>query len=234
MKQKVFLFIISVFLNFFVYPQKGIHTGLCLNGGIPVIAAQNTYGFSKLEYDIKTGGSGIIELDALFTKTFGFSFCFGYDRLGSQYKGNIKNINTVREINLDYLNASCLITIIDRNRGNYYFHFGPQLGVLLKASQIYNPAANSLDVDQVHINGRPEENIDITDRFNKMDMRVVLKTGICLDLVDELYIKTGGLVVFSLMDINQDKWKIADRNGKYTESRNIFGGLELGISYSFH
>jgi hypothetical protein len=103
----------------------------------------------------------------------------------------------------------------------FYVMAGPQLSILNKASIYYN-------------NGQTSYTIDAMNRFNKQSWEVVFELGSDFTVYKNLYASTGLRFNYGLNDINAPGYQIPDRNGVYNASRNVWGGVNIGLHYVFN
>lgn len=243
--------------------QGGLFLGVNASGNATIVANQMNYGQKEMDYDAVTfhptfgaelgydfNGGNLLSVGALLQKG------------GQKYKDGYSNGDQLRkEIKLDYLTVPVTFTHVvggakDPNNGTKFFiSLGPQFALLQKAEvthrvnnqdvtleQFANHIAgggapynfNSAAIAQLTTNGEPADDKDL---FQSLDIQAFIGLGIQSYLSESFFLtlelRAGG----SITDINADAWQLDGyKDGQrqtYEASRNVFGGLRVGLNYKF-
>lgn len=221
------LAITSVFLS--AHAQKGFHLGLHGGGGLVFIANQNNYGDPELEYSPKLGYMFGAEAGMNFIDNLGVQLEANFTRQGQNYEDKIDNNTIFRDVTLKYTQFPVLLKY---SGGNYLTRFsamfGPYFGYLNSATLYYKE--NEVVINEKDLKDRQ----DITDRFEKWDMGLVLDIGSDFKLVDNLYASTSLRFSYGLKDINVPAWQIkSPTSAKYEKSTTGLAMVLVGVHYLF-
>ncbi len=100
---------------------------------------QNNYGLPfEMDYAIKVGGVGNVNIGFDFSKNIGLKIEAGYGVLGQKYKDEYQDTVYTRTIQLNYLQFPLLFKF--RSNGEvarFYIMAGPQFNLLMSAKQKY-------------------------------------------------------------------------------------------------
>ena len=73
---------------------------------------------------------------------------------------------------------------------------------------------------------------DITDRYNSMDIAVVLDLGADIYIVEEMmYASVGGRFSYGMTDINASAYQLKNRDGNYDASHTATVMFYVGFHY---
>ena len=246
-----------------VMAQGGFFVGVNASGNATIVANQMNYGQKEMDYDGVTfhpsfGVTLGYDLDGGNQLSIGA----GIQQGGQKYKDGYGNGDQLeKEIKLNYIAIPLAYTHVfggakDPNNGTKFFvTLGPQFNLLQSAevshtvngkdvtlSDFANHIAgggnayqfNSAEILKLTTNGEPADDKDL---FNSMDIQGFLGIGIQSYLSESLFLtfelRGGG----SITDINSDEWQLDGyKDGKrqdYEASRNVYGGLRIGLNYKF-
>lgn len=243
--------------------QGGLYVGLNASGNATIVANQMNYGQKEMDYDAVTFHPSFgLEVGYDLNGANMLSIGAGIQQGGQKYKDGYGNGDQLRkEIKLNYINIPITYTHVfggakDPNNGTKFFvSLGPQFSLLQKATVTHevNGSDVSLTTFANHVagggdpyqfntqaiaslttNGNPANDKDL---FQSMDVQGFIGLGIQSYLSESLFLtlelRGGG----SITDINADEWQLDGyKDGKrqdYEASRNVFGGLRVGLNYKF-
>jgi hypothetical protein len=218
----IILFVLSGVIEGFA--QKGFHAGI--EGGFNAIFIMNqeTYGETELHYAATTGGAGGVVTGYNFDRHFGLQLEGIYGKHGQHYDLQTMGGPTIiRNVDLYYFHIPLLFKY---NGGadyatRFYMMAGPQMSILNKANIYYN-------------NGQTSYNIDAKNKFMSQSWEVVFELGSDFNITKNIYASTGIRLNYGLTDINAPDYRMPDRNGIYNASRNVWGGVNIGVHYVFN
>jgi hypothetical protein len=224
--------------------QKGKEIILGVGGAFTTvwILNQSFYGEPEIDYAPKTGYAASLNLGYNFTKNISALTELQYSLQGQKYDGDQKigssEYKTLRDINLRYFNIPLFFKYAFGSGGTKFrFMAGPQVGILLEANQDYtrDDKKFSYEIVKENLSG---DNItlqpgagNITERFEKTDFSLVLDIGADIHISDLFYINAGIRGNYGLMEINAAPYRIKNLDGEYTTSKNLWGGIYVGINY---
>jgi len=237
------LLIISVILFVFscsLKAQKGKELIVGANGALTavLIMNQNFYGEPEVDYAPKMGYAAGFNLGYNFTESLGVMSEIQYSLQGQKYEGkqslNGTSYEVVRDIDLRYLNIPLLFKFSSGDKMvRFRFLVGPQLGILLDATQDYTRNGKKLGTPAENNDGITfiTDDDDIKDRFDKYDIGIVGDVGADFHVTDDICITAGLRGNYGFRDINKREYRIDDFGGEYAPSHNVWGGLYVGIQY---
>jgi hypothetical protein len=246
------IILIAFSLSLFIagtYAQKGKEIILGVGGGITSvwIVNQSFYGEPEVDYAPKMGYAGGLILGYNFNESISVITELQYSRQGQKYDGKQSfgggTYNVERNIDLGYFNIPLLFKYAFGTGGTKFrFLAGPQVGILLDATQEYlrDDVNDNVDGNYVRIktttldqNGKQfvTDANDIKDRFEKTDFSLVVDIGADIHLSDLFYITAGLRGNYGLTEINAAPYRINNLEGEYLPSNNLWGGVYFGICY---
>jgi opacity protein-like surface antigen len=239
--KKIFLIAFSLSLLFSgAYAQKGKEIVLGVGGGVTSvwIVNQSFYGEPEVDYAPKMGYAASINLGYNFNKSISVMTELQYSLQGQKYDGKQNmggtSYNVERNINLGYFNIPLLFKYAFGSGGTKFrFLVGPQVGILMDASQEYlrnDKKIGSIATDQKNKPFVTDDN-EITDRFEKTDFSLVVDIGADIHLSDLFFISAGIRGNYGLSEINAEPYRINNLDGEYLPSNNLWGGVYVGICY---
>jgi hypothetical protein len=206
--------------------QEGLHIGAHAFLGHSSLAPQNNYGFEELDPEFFIAFGMGLKGGLKFTPQWSLFTEYNFSRLGGRWSGTEAGVATTREIRVEYWLIPLLLRYNWTDSPRFYITAGPKIILLKTAQQLYEPGGNEAS-------GRPELNGDITDRFTNTAFGAVLGAGIEIPFAERLYGIFGMRFSFTLMDINDEKFRINNFKGEYNPTRIYFASLELGLGYIF-
>lgn len=222
------------------YAQKGKEIVLGVGGGISSvwIVNQSFYGEPEVDYAPKLGYAGGLILGYNFNQSMSVITELQYSLQGQKYDGkqsfNGETYNVERNIDLGYFNIPLLFKYAFGTGGTKFrFMAGPQVGLLLNASQDYLRNDKKIGTLATDLDGKSfvTDASDVKDRFEKTDFSLVLDIGADIHLSDLFYITAGLRGNYGLTEINAAPYRIENLEGEYLPSNNLWGGVYFGICY---
>jgi len=201
--------------------QKGFHIGLEGAYNASFIMNQDAYGEQELDYTATMKWAGGAEIGYNFDRHFGLQAEIITSNQGQHYLKQVAGQPTIyRNVDLNYTNIPFFIKY--SSNGNYQARFylmaGPQLSLLNTASIYYKDAQS-------------EYTIDAKPRFNSQDWAVAFEFGVDVTLIKNMYASAGLRFNYGLTDINSPDYRIVNHDGIYQGSRNVIGGINVGLHY---
>jgi len=216
--------------------SQQLYFGLSGTGLSPVITNQNNYGLPfEMDYVFTMGGGGNVNIGYDFNNHLGLKLEVGWAKLGQKYSDTYYDTLYTRNIKLNYLQIPLLFKF--RSGGDvakFYIMAGPQLNMLLSASQEYLKGGVRYDSIKGWILPVKIGEETITDRFNKIDIMGRIDLGVDIVLSPNLFLNMGITMAYGFTDINAAAYRNPVNNPTYTynASHNLYGGFNFGINYS--
>lgn len=241
MKKITLILLVSFFaISTSIFAQKGNEIVIGGTGAVTsvFIMNQNFYGEPEVDYAAKMGYAAGFNLGYNFSKTMGIMTEFQYSLQGQKYEGdqsfggNTYDVN--RNIDLRYLNIPLFFKFSSGEKMiRFRFLVGPQVGILLDATQDYKRDGKKIGTHATDIDGNDfvTDANNIKDRFDKYDFGFSGDIGADFHLSDVIYLTAGLRGNYGFRDINARAYRIDDLDGEYTPSHNAWGGLYVGIFY---
>ena len=248
MKKRINILILLFLLGFSIAnAQKGKELILGAGGAFTgvFIMNQNFYGEPEVNYAPKMGYAANFNIGYNFDGYAGIMAEVQYSLQGQKYNDkqsmNGTKYEVDRNISLAYLNFPLFFKYaFGEENTRFRFMVGPQLGLLLDASQIYDrtPTVNygtgpndfeiptNLDGEQFIPNAK-----EITDRFEKLDYSVALAVGADFHLSKQWLLSAGFRMNYGFTDINAPAYRMKDLDNEYKPSHNVWGGIYVSINY---
>ena len=243
--KKLTTLLLLLFPTTFILAQFQIGISGAFNGR--AIANQNNYGFSELEYKPAFGGAYGLYAGIQFGGRHAFNVELNNITLGQAYEETIDGSVLFKDVKLKYWQIPAVFNIgISRSvKGNItYLVLGGYYSTLSSADitwKINDKTATMIEFQEFS-NRNPsiakvKENLgnnknpaDYKTLFDSKDLGVIGGVGFkcLLSEAVHLLIELRGGVGFT--DINAKKWQITSN---YKGSKNLFGGLKVGLGMSF-
>lgn len=206
--------------------QKGLHIGLIGSGFSSWILNPNNYGLEEYENVATFGSSYSVSVGYNFTKYMGIHMESRYMQQGQRLEK--PDTDFYRDIELDYLRFPIFLKLNSPGeKKRFYFMGGAQIGVLLTAVYEDNrDYANDKVVDNV-------EASNFYNRFQNTDLNWVGRIGVESKVAGGLYLSAGLNFAYSMGDINAEGFKNIDFNNGDISSKNLTGGMEVGLHFNF-
>jgi hypothetical protein len=223
-----------------VKAQKGKELIIGANGAITgvFIMNQNFYGEPEVDYAPKMGYTASFNLGYNFSENLGMMSEVQYSLQGQKYEGkqsfegNVYDVE--RNIDLRYLNIPLLFKFSSGTKMmRFRFYVGPQVGILLDATQDYKRNGSKAGTTAMDNDGETfiTDANDIKERIEKYDFGFVGDVGADLHVTKDIYLTAGLRGNYGFRDINKRQYRIEDLDGEYMPSHNVWGGLYFGIHY---
>jgi hypothetical protein len=199
------------------------------------IVHQNTYGEPLMKYQFTPSYAVNANIGLDFSPHWGVKMELGYTLLGQKYKDTQYGLPANRTIDLNYFLLPVMLKFrAGGEKTKFYAMAGPELGLLLSASQVYqrngvdapvfnNPQAGPIDVSQK----------SITNRYTKAAGDIRLDLGVELTPSKHFMIDIGLSSAYSITDLNAPSWRLLNDTGHYNISHDFYVGLNLGLNYMF-
>jgi len=231
------LFSLLLLASFPALAQKGLYFGLAGTFQNTWITNQNNYGRSEMDEKLTFGGAGNLNVGFDFTNHIGIKMEVGYGKYGQKYTDSqdTGKLNYDRHVTLNYLTIPIMFKY--RTGGSiakFYLAVGPQICMLMSASQSYNLNGQPFLVevnDTITGNSFKIGQEEMKERFNSMDIMARIDLGVDITVVKHLMIEIGLKMGYGFKDLNSNSFHIKDHSGAYHPSHNAFGGLSIGLNY---
>jgi len=230
-----------VLLSLNVNAQKGKELIFGVGGALNSvwIMNQNFYGEPEVDYAPKMGYATSFILGYNFDENMSIMTELQYSLQGQKYDGKQNLVggdtyNVERDINLRYFNIPLFFKYsFGTTQTKFRFLAGPQFGFLMEATQDYLRDDTKIGTVAQDLNGKSfvTDASNITDRFESMDISLVLDVGADIHFSDQFFLSAGGRINYGLKDINAADYRINDLDGEYNPSHNFWGGLYISINY---
>lgn len=254
MKSKLLLFSVITFMTLQLQAQTQFFAGI--NGGYvaKAIINQNNYGQSEMDYvqgyspvfgltlGVDLGNKHLVRLEPQLLS------------IGQPYEDQIGSTMLNKDVQLDYIHIPLTYTLVvnggskGENQGvNFFITAGFYAGILNDASMDLSINDQTASLFQFSTVGGGNPNTaalvallpgdgnvaDYKEMYNSTDFGGIFGFGVQGFITEKLKfsaeIRTGA----SLGDINAETWRLNNKDGLYEPSRNLYGGLLLGLSYYF-
>ncbi|MBE0647693.1 MAG: PorT family protein [Bacteroidales bacterium] len=216
--------------------QKRLYFGLSGTGLSSVIVNQNNYGLPfEMDYVLTFGGGGNANIGFDFNSHIGLKLEIGWAKLGQKYEDVHQDTSYTRNVKINYLQIPLLFKF--RTGGDvakFYIMTGPQLNILVSASQEYLKHENIWDENYTPGGWTKPIVIGestITNRYNSMDIMARIDFGVDIQIIPNLFLNAGMTMAYGFLDINAPDWQMTNKDGNYNPSHNAYGGLTFGINY---
>ncbi len=177
--------------------------------------------------------------------------------IGANYKPSPATANLDKDIALRYIHLPLSYRFVvnggnnGMNKGTRFFiGAGPYINILNsveyeteindKESNLYEyltaiPSGGGVNKNISTLNKLipDRKNPDFKTLYNSIDLGAMLMLGGQSFLTENLKLSYEIRAGISLSDINAPDWQLPNFDGNYDGSRNLFGGLHLGLSYYF-
>ncbi|MCF8368995.1 MAG: PorT family protein [Bacteroidales bacterium] len=222
------------------FAQKGKEIVVGAGGALTSvwIMNQSFYGEPEIDYAPKIGYMANFRLGYNFTENVSVMTELQYSLQGQKYDGkqsfNGNKYDVARDINLRYLNIPLFFKYgFGDKETKFRFLIGPQIGLLLEATQEYTRDGNKIGTEKTDLDGNSflTDETEISDRFESMDIGIAVDVGADIHLSDQWFINAGFRGNYGFTDINAASFQIKNIDGEYTPSHNFWGGLYVGINY---
>jgi hypothetical protein len=254
MKTKLLLFLVGTILAGQLEAQTQFFAGL--NGGYvaKAIINQNNYGQSEMDY--------VQGYSPIFGLTLGVDLSNKHLvrlepqllSVGQPYEDQANGVSSNKDVKLDYIHIPLTYTFVvnggskGENQGvNFFITAGLYAGILNDASMdlTINGQAASLFQFSTIGGGNPNtaalvtllpgdgNPADYKELYNSTDFGGIFGFGVQAFLSEKLKLSVEIRTGASLGDINSETWRLNNKDGLYEPSRNLYGGLLLGLSYYF-
>lgn len=247
---KKVLFQIALLLIPFACLQAQLQIGLAGSINGRVILNQNNYGFSEMEYKPVVGAGYGLALGYQFGGKHSINLEFNAANLGQAYEETIGGELLFKDAQLKYWQIPLVLNLgINKaeSKNRIYISLGGYYGILSNANidwkidgtdvtfvGFHENQNRNPNIDQIKaLLGNSNDPADYKDLFNKADYGVILGIGAKWKLSGNLSLITELRGGYGLADINDENWVFTPANETYKKSNNAFGGLRLGLNYSF-
>jgi len=146
-----------------------------------------------------------------------------------------------KEINLGYIQLPLLFKLTSGgDKSKFYMLIGAQYSILRTAETKFITDGNNTDKLLANTTERLDQykkdyiiNLKTNNQVMKSDIGLVLGLGADIKLTDLFYLNAGLRLYYGISDLNQEAFRKDSERAVYAASNNVFGGLNLGISYKF-
>jgi hypothetical protein len=238
------LFAAFIFYTSNAYCQRGTTVGIDGSFNSTWIFWPNAYGIkefknTKTSYYVPSYGQDFsFSIGQNFVNIFGIKAGIGMNTLNQKFNNTVEH--SKRDLQLKYLEIPVMLRLATPGE-HLILHLmlGPQFGFLTSASQT-NMTVNDISVNNLTIKNSDGKTVDyfktkdIKDRYNSLDILGVIDLGCDIYLSDKFLLNIGLRLHGSINDINKSDWKILSPDVDYYSSRNLYGGVNVGLTYALH
>lgn len=237
--------LVLFFSTAFSQRAKRVEIGAKAGFGTPWIINQMNYGLPEMEYEYFWGYGFYGQVGYNVSESWAFLAEIGYHKHGQRYYDNWRKFGkeeVKRKISMDYVDIPLFAKYTyGDTKARFRGMCGPMISFLQSATQTYTMGGQSLEGQLEELWGREFINnsgdpydpaaSDITDRFTRIDIALVLDLGADIWLKDGVtYLSAAARYWFSVKDLNIDSYRIENPDGFYAPS-HISG---LFIYCGFH
>jgi hypothetical protein len=239
------------------YAQPSFFGGVGAGYYTSVILGQQNYGQRDQASDYRYAASYGLQLGIDFNNQHIIQLDPTILNIGANYKPSPATANLDKDIRISYIHLPLSYRFVINggnnglNKGTRFFvGVGPYVNLL--SSVDYQTAVNGNDVSlyeyltAIPAGGGFNRNItalnqlipdrknpDFNEMFTSLDLGAMLMLGGQSFLTENLKLSYEIRAGISLSDINAEDWRLPNFDGNYDGSRNLFGGLNLGLTYYF-
>jgi hypothetical protein len=208
--------------SFWINALTGLNSTWILN--------QNAYGNPELEYSTTFGFTGGIGASYYFGDKWGFNPSVLVSKLGQNYSGVQKGVDTERKVKLSYVEVPLMFMMhLPYTQNPTWISFGPNIMILLNAQQetVRKGGFDNLPNPDGMKTG------DVKERFNPTDVAIsfALNKMFKIDYSGKAMFLLSFNTSLGLTDINSIEWRIPNIHGIYEGSRNFYIGIKAGLSF---
>lgn len=258
MKSKIVLNLSCLLLfTLLINGQNSFYGGL--GGGYysTIILGQQNYGQRDQAADTRFSVTYSALLGIDFNNQHLIQIDPGYLSAGANYKPSDATRNLDRDISINYLHIPLTYRYVINGGSNglnqgtrFFIGAGPYFNFLLSVQS--NTFVNDNKVSfYEYLTTRPagggtnpniaalntlipnRENPNFKDLYNSLDFGAMLVLGGQSFLSENFKLTYEIRAGVSASDINAEPWRLPNFDGNYDGSRNLFGGLFLGLNYYF-
>ena len=227
--------------SFYIGPQTMIHSRSVIN--------QNNYGQRGLEYVFDTRLSYGAALGIDFNNRHIIQLEANIMQMGQAYEGAFDAFNMQKDLSLNYLQLPLTYRFVTGSKdkeakkgthmtliiGGYYAMLQSaemDLNIDGSNSTFYDFVTHQIDNRNfigLNNNLPNRGNPNYEDLFTSQDLGALVGFGVQSFLTKFLKVTLEAKGGVSLRDINNPNWRFLNRGGDYNASRNLFGGISLGL-----
>jgi len=218
--------------------QKDKHFEIGLQGGYGSswIINQNNYGLEEMDYEYTWGPAFNLQAGYNFNNNIGLFTEIGISNQGQKYFDTWHNTDEMkRTVSMKYLNVPIFFKYsYGESRARFRLLAGPQFSFLQNAEQEYT--VNGVDfhkqIADKDGNMFDAGKKDIKDRYNSMDIALVIDLGADIFIIEEMiYFSAGARFYYGMTDINASAYQLKNMDGNYDASHNAGLIFNLGFHY---
>lgn len=194
------------------------------------IENQNPYEIEKLPAINTYGTSHSLLIGKEMMHGFAFSIAPTYAQLGQNYLDIKSDRDYLRNISLDYIQMPLMFS---KNFGQKKMRIHTKAGIY-GSYLVKSVFEESSLISEGSLVGPSITEVN-SDRFDKFDLGFEASLGTQVAMSEKLSLNVNFKVATSITDIN-DKNYIYETGYKidYKKSRNVYGGLGIGLKYHFY
>jgi len=197
------------------------------------VLSPNYYGEPALDSKMTFSYAINLNLGIDYNEHWGLKLEIGYAALGQKFDGTQYNLAANRTISLNYVMIPLMIKYrVGCEKVKFYVMAGPQLGLLMSATQDYQrggadaPDFNCPGVGMIEVSKK-----DIAERLTDAGGYVRADLGVELTPSKHFMIDIGLTSAYCVTDLNNRHWRMLNIDKKYNISHNFYGGLNIGFNY---
>ena len=217
--------------------QKDKHFEIGLQGGYGSswIINQNNYGLKEMDYEYTWGPAFGLQAGYNFSNNLGLFIEIESTRQGQKYFDTWGTDEIKREVSMQYLNVPIFFKYsYGESRARFRLLVGPQFCFLQSAEQEYTINGEDFHKQIADKDGKMFDAgaKDIKDRYNSMDVAIVLDLGADIFIIEEMiYVSAGARFYYGVTDINASAYQLKNLDGNYDPSHNAGLIFNLGFHY---
>lgn len=228
---------------------RRFYGGAQVGFNLPAIVNQNNYGYSELDYMVKTSMSFGLHAGLDIHNKHMIQIGVQYSQLGQDYKDVIGNVDNEKQVDLGYLHIPVTYKWgLDDERGfaydklNKYLLGGVQLGLLTSAENSWFIEGGEVELlDFINQRGFNEnyaqilqDQADFSDDkelYQSLDVNILFGGGFQYFKTETLQFYFEFVGGVGVTDINAQDWRYLNNKGVYRASLNAFGSIRIGANY---
>jgi hypothetical protein len=240
-----------------VYGQSSFFGGVHAAYNSSAIITQQNYGQRDQAVDYKFSLAYGVTLGMDFNNQHLIQLDPTFQNLGMNYIASPATQNMERDVEMNYIHLPLTYRYVVNGGNNglnkgtrFLIGAGPYVGILTGADIATRLNGNDVEHYDYLVFRTPGSNQnrnlarlnelipdgkspDFKTLYNSIDFGAVLNLGVQSFLTEQLKLTVEIRTGISLSDINAEDWRLPNFDGNYDPSKNLFVGLNLGLSYYF-
>jgi len=226
----IFIFMLLYTTSVYAQQKGSLWTSVIAGVNSSLILNQNAYGNPEMAYMPTFGLTAGFGAAYFHSYSWGYSTSLMVSKLGQNYSGMQAGAEAERKVKLLYLEVPFLIMKnVSFIKKPTWIGFGPDLMILLKATQDYSRAEGSEPLP----NPEGMSTGNIKDRFKSTDVALNLSLNQMyrLDYLEKLMLVLSLNTAIGITDINSSEWQTPNTHGEYGKSHNFYIGFKAALMF---